>query len=69
MEDWGPIYPDRHRRQVSYGVCYGARRPAFSHWRSEHSGFLIDAVRGKPSPQETANPSPGSVSPRPGPRH
>ncbi len=29
----------------------------------------IDVVGSRPSSQETAKPSPGSVSPRPGPRH
>ncbi len=31
--------------------------------------LAIDAVGGQPSPQETANPSPGDVCPQPGPRH
>lgn len=69
MEDWGPIYPDRHRLQVSYGVRYGARQPTFGHWKSEHSESLIDVVGGQPSPQETATSNPGSARPQPGPRH
>ena len=54
--------------QVTFGVCYPARQPMFGHWQSECLEFLIDAVGGQPSPQKTAEPSPGSDRPRPGPR-